>query len=154
MIALVLATVGTYGVMAFHVDQARREIGIRLALGASNGRILAGFVRRGMTLVGLGLAIGMAVAVASTRLIGTLLFGLSPTDVVTFSVMPALLAVTALVATADSGSTRHAPRSATHPAFGIARSLARSAVTVIAVRVGQKHLDLPQRLQRIDRGRP
>jgi putative ABC transport system permease protein len=98
-LGLVLAAVGTYGVMAFHVDQSRREIGIRMALGEARTAILTRVLQRGMTLVGIGLFIGLAIAVTTTRFIATFLYGLSATDVVTFAVATIVLAIAALGAT-------------------------------------------------------
>ena len=99
VLGLILAAVGTYGVMAFHVDQARREIGIRMALGEARGTILTRVLRRGMTLVAIGLLLGLAGAMATTRFIATLLYGLSATDLVTFGGATVVLAITAFVAT-------------------------------------------------------
>jgi predicted permease len=99
VLGLVLAAVGTYAVMSFHVDQARREIGIRMALGEARGTILTRVVRRGMTLVGIGLAIGLAIAIATTHFIAAFLYGLSATDGVTFAIAVVVLAVTACGAT-------------------------------------------------------
>jgi ABC-type antimicrobial peptide transport system permease subunit len=81
------------------VAQRRREIGIRLALGAQTRQIRALFLRRGVILVGIGIALGLTSAVGVTRLIRALLFGTSPLDPVTFVVMPMILAAAAMVAT-------------------------------------------------------
>ncbi|HSD46381.1 MAG TPA: FtsX-like permease family protein [Pyrinomonadaceae bacterium] len=86
-IALVLATAGIYGVMAYFVTQRTREIGIRIALGAQWRDVLKMILRNGMALVTIGLAIGLAGALALTRLMTTLLFEVSPTDPITFAVV-------------------------------------------------------------------
>jgi predicted permease len=99
LVGLVLAAVGTYGVMSFHVDQSRREIGIRLALGEGQRAVLGTVVGRAMRLVAVGLAIGLAVSAATTHLIASFLYNLSATDAWTFASAPVLLALTALGAT-------------------------------------------------------
>jgi putative ABC transport system permease protein len=99
VLALILAAVGTYGVMSFHVDQSRREIGIRMALGEARGAILTRVLRRGMTLVAIGLIAGLAGAAATTRFMATLLYGVSTTDAMTFALATVVLAVAAFVAT-------------------------------------------------------
>ncbi|MGE5359894.1 MAG: ABC transporter permease [Bacteroidales bacterium] len=97
--ALVLASVGVYGVMGYVVSQGSREIGIRVALGATTPRILALVLRQGFLLAAIGIACGLAGAVALTRFMRSLLFGVTATDWPTFSAAPALLLVIALVAT-------------------------------------------------------
>ncbi len=96
--ALLLAISGVYGVIAYAVSQRRREIGIRLALGAQRREIRALFLRRGLVLVTVGVAIGLGGAVVSTRLMQSLLFGIDPVDTITFTAMPFALAATALLA--------------------------------------------------------
>jgi putative ABC transport system permease protein len=96
--AVVLAAVGLYGVLAFVVSQRRREIGVRIALGATAHDVIADVLGHGMRLAGLGMAIGLVLAFAVTRLMSALLFGISPTDVVTFVGSAALLAITVIVA--------------------------------------------------------
>jgi putative ABC transport system permease protein len=98
VLALVLATVGVYGVISYSVAQRTHEIGIRVALGAQPGHILKLVLRQGMLLVVIGMAIGLAGAVAATRLIATLLYGVSPTDPVVFVGIPLLLVAVALLA--------------------------------------------------------
>lgn len=97
-LALLLAGVGIYGVIAYSVTQRTREIGIRVALGASSGAILRWVLRQGMILTVAGVVVGLLGAVALTRLLRTLLFGVGPTDLVTYGVLAALLTVVALIA--------------------------------------------------------
>jgi predicted permease len=96
--ALLLGLLGIYGVISYAVSQRRREIGIRLALGAQAGEIRWLFVRRGFVLLSIGVALGVAGAFASTRLMESLLFGISPLDPITFMAMPVALAATAMLA--------------------------------------------------------
>jgi putative ABC transport system permease protein len=97
-IALVLATAGIYGVMAYFVTQRTREIGVRIALGAQWRDVLKLVLRSGMFLVALGLTIGLAGAWALTRLMSTLLFEVSPTDPITFVVVALCVIVATLLA--------------------------------------------------------
>ena len=97
-VALVLAAVGIYGVMAYTVAQRTQELGIRVALGATPATVLAMVLKDGMTLVGGGLVIGAAVAVALSRVGASLLWGVSSTDALTYFVIAAMLALVALVA--------------------------------------------------------
>jgi putative ABC transport system permease protein len=97
-LALLLACIGVYGLMAFTVLQRTREIGIRIALGAKHRDVLRLFVARGMRLTGVGVAIGLALSLAMSRLLQGMLFGLTPTDAGTFIGVAALLAGVALVA--------------------------------------------------------
>jgi len=97
-VALVLAVVGVYGVVSYSVAQRTREIGIRVALGAGRGQIRAMVLRQGMRATAIGIGIGLAAAVAVTRLMGALLYGVSPTDPATFGLVTLVLAGTALVA--------------------------------------------------------
>ena len=98
-LALGLAAIGTYGVMAYLVSQGTRELGIRIALGATPGRILWMVVGQGMFVATVGGIAGIAGAFAMTRLVQTLLFGVQSTDPLTFVSVIALLAAVALVAT-------------------------------------------------------
>jgi putative ABC transport system permease protein len=98
--ALLLAAVGLYGVMAHLVTQGTHDIGVLVALGARPGNILGLVVRQGMGLAGVGIVVGLACALALTRVMSSLLFGVSTTDLATFAAVPTLLAVVALAATA------------------------------------------------------
>jgi putative ABC transport system permease protein len=97
-LALLLASVGIYGVLAYSVSQRKQELGIRIALGASSGNVAGLVLRQGLLLAGIGVAIGMAAALALTRLMATLIFGVSATDPLTFSAVSALLVAIALIA--------------------------------------------------------
>jgi putative ABC transport system permease protein len=96
--ALLLGIVGIYGVLAYAVLQRRREVGIRLALGAQSSSVKRMFVYRGMILSGIGIAIGAAVAAGITRWMSSLLFGVTPVDAVTFAAAGTVLALAALAA--------------------------------------------------------
>jgi predicted permease len=96
--AVLLGLTGIYGVVSYAVSQRRREIGIRLALGAQRQEIRRMFVRRGVVVVGIGLAAGVGAAASVTRLLESLLFGVEPLDPVAFIAMPVVLAIAALVA--------------------------------------------------------
>ena len=95
-LSLVLAVIGIYGVMAYSVSQRTRELGIRMALGAGRADVVRLVVLQGLRLTIAGVIVGLAVSLAVTRLVATLLFNVSPTDLVTFVAVPALLAVAAL----------------------------------------------------------
>jgi len=84
-VALLLAAVGLYGALAYHVSQQQHEIGVRLALGAHRGSVLGMVLRRGATLVATGLVIGLAAARPGTRLVGNLLFETAPIDPATYT---------------------------------------------------------------------
>jgi putative ABC transport system permease protein len=98
-LALLMAAVGIYGVLSYTVSQRTREIGIRMALGASRGEILRFIMRQGVLLSVAGLAVGVIAALASMRLIRGLLFGVSITDAATYVAVPAVLLLVALAAT-------------------------------------------------------
>jgi putative ABC transport system permease protein len=96
--ALVLAAAGIYGVLSGSVAERTREIGVRLALGASRESVLAMVVRQGMTLTVLGMVIGLAGAAAASQAIAAMLFGVSPLDPVTYLGVIALLAAVSVIA--------------------------------------------------------
>jgi putative ABC transport system permease protein len=96
--ALLLAALGTYGVMAFVVGQRAQEFGIRLALGAMPRDILGLAFRPGLILTGTGTVVGLAASISVTRLMSSLLFGVSSNDPTTFAVVPVVLAIVTVVA--------------------------------------------------------
>jgi putative ABC transport system permease protein len=98
-VALLLAVVGIHGVLSYGVSQRRRELGIRIALGARAADVVATVVREGIGLTVAGLILGLAGAFAVTRLLASQLFGVAPADPATFGSVAALLAIVALVAT-------------------------------------------------------
>jgi putative ABC transport system permease protein len=100
VVALLLAGAGIYGVMSYNVSQRRREMGVHLALGAPRGAIVRMVVGDGMRLAAVGVALGIALAVGLTRLLGSVLFGVSPLDPGTFATMALFLAAVGLAACA------------------------------------------------------
>jgi len=97
-LALILAAVGLYGLMAYSVTQRINEIGIRVALGATRTDVLNLVLRRGALLALYGIAIGLVASLALSRSLGSFLFGVRPTDPLTFSAVAATLAAVALAA--------------------------------------------------------
>jgi len=97
-VALILASVGIYGVMSYSVTERTHEIGIRMALGAKGRDVVAFVVRQGLLLSLIGSAIGLVVAFALTRVMTSLLYGITATDPMTFIAVPAILAVVAFCA--------------------------------------------------------
>ncbi|MFN2476878.1 MAG: ABC transporter permease [Chthoniobacterales bacterium] len=97
-VALTLAAIGIYGVIAYSVTQRTREIGIRMALGAQKQQMLAMMLRQSLTLVVIGLAVGLAAAFAATRLLASLLYGVGANDVFTYAAVVVLLGGAALLA--------------------------------------------------------
>jgi len=98
--ALLLAAVGLYGVMSHLVTQSTHDIGVLVTLGARPGNIIGLVVRQGMQLAGIGIVVGLVGAAALTRVMTSLLFGVSTRDVFTFGTVPLLLAAVAFAATA------------------------------------------------------
>jgi ABC-type antimicrobial peptide transport system permease subunit len=96
-LALLLGIVGLYGVIAYSVSQRRREIGIRSALGAQQQELTMLFVRHAMLLTGAGVACGLVAALALTRLMSSLLFGIKPIDPATFAAASLVLLSAAAV---------------------------------------------------------
>jgi ABC-type antimicrobial peptide transport system permease subunit len=96
--ALVLGIIGVYGVISYAVSQRRREIGIRLALGAQQGELKRMFVRQGLALAGVGVVIGLGAAVGLMRLMKSLLFGISPLDPLTYAAVPVVLVAATVLA--------------------------------------------------------
>jgi predicted permease len=101
-VALLLAAAGIYGVLSFVVTQRNREIGIRMAMGARQESVVGLMMRRSLKLIGLGCAIGVGVALISTRMLQSLLFDVSPTD-------PATLAVVVFVLAGAAGAASYVP---------------------------------------------
>jgi ABC-type antimicrobial peptide transport system permease subunit len=98
LLALLLASVGLYGVLSYTVAQRTNELGIRIALGAQSGHVLWLVMRGGLTLVLIGVVIGLLASLVTTRTASTLLFGLKPNDPLTIALATLLLMVVAFVA--------------------------------------------------------
>jgi putative ABC transport system permease protein len=96
--ALVLGIVGIYGVISYAVSQRTREIGIRLALGAQAGELKRMFVRHGLVLAAIGVTIGLVAAMGLSRLMSSLLYGISPLDPLTYAAVPVIVAAATVVA--------------------------------------------------------
>jgi predicted permease len=96
--ALVLASVGIYGVLSYVVAQRTRQIGIRMALGATPGQVMRDVLIYGLGLAGVGLALGLCGATASTRVLASLIYGVKPTDPLTFALVSVLLVAVAFLA--------------------------------------------------------
>jgi predicted permease len=97
-IALLLGTVGIYGVIAYSVSQRTREIGIRMALGAQRGAVVGAFLRQGMWLSVVGIAIGLVIASATMRFLSAILYGVSTDDPITYITITCVVVIAALLA--------------------------------------------------------
>ena len=100
MIALLLAAVGLYGVLSYVVQQRALEIALRLAVGAQRGDVVRMILTRGMTLAAIGVAAGLGISFVVTRFIATLLYGVKPSDALTYCAMSLVLLAVAFVASA------------------------------------------------------
>jgi predicted permease len=98
-VSVLLGVIGVYGVLSYAVAQRRREIGIRLALGAQRSEVMRMFVRHGLTLTGIGILAGMAAASVATHAMTAILFGVGPLDPITYAAVPVILAFATLIAT-------------------------------------------------------
>ena len=97
-VATFLAMIGVYGVMALTVAQRRREIGVRIALGAGKSRVVAEVLGKGLRVTGLGIFVGLVAAVAATRVLTAMLFGISAFDPLTFAGVVVSVALVAAAA--------------------------------------------------------
>jgi ABC-type antimicrobial peptide transport system permease subunit len=98
ILALALATVGLYGLVSYSVSHRTREIGIRIAVGANMGSVVGLVLRQGVALTVLGVVLGVAAALAVTRFMASLLYGVQPYDLVTFVLGPAVLVIVSVLA--------------------------------------------------------
>jgi putative ABC transport system permease protein len=98
LLALLLAAIGTYGVLSYMVAERRREIGIRMALGADQGSVLGQVMKQGLMLTSIGIVIGLGGAFAMNRVIASLLFGVQPTDPATMAAVVATITLVAAIA--------------------------------------------------------
>jgi ABC-type antimicrobial peptide transport system permease subunit len=98
-VALLIGVVGIYGVIAYAAAQRTREIGVRMALGAQASHVRTMFLRHGLTLTAIGIALGIGVAVVLTRVMAAFLFGVGPIDPITYVVVSGALAAVAQLAT-------------------------------------------------------
>jgi putative ABC transport system permease protein len=98
VVALLITVIGMYGMLAYSVTERTREMGIRMALGAQRGNVLRLVIKQGLRLVAIGVVIGLLGAWGLTRLMSTLLFGVTPTDWVTLVAVVGTLALVALIA--------------------------------------------------------
>ncbi|HME05783.1 MAG TPA: FtsX-like permease family protein, partial [Bryobacteraceae bacterium] len=99
ILALVLAATGIYGVMAYAVSRRTREIGIRMAIGATQAQVLKSVARSAATLIGAGLVLGLGMALGAGRLLERILYGVKPSDPVTFAIVFAIMLGVGAIAT-------------------------------------------------------
>jgi ABC-type antimicrobial peptide transport system permease subunit len=97
-LALILAAIGLYGVISYSARQRTREIGVRMALGASNGDVVRLILGHGMVVAGIGIALGLVASIALTRVVTSYLVGVSATDPITFVGVPVVLLIVTAVA--------------------------------------------------------
>ncbi len=97
-LALLLSTIGIYGVISYSVTQRKREIGVRMALGATRGNVQMMLLSEGVKLVAIGVLLGMSIALAASRMVAGMLLVIGPRDAVTFVLVPAILTLVAIVA--------------------------------------------------------
>ena len=124
-IALALAAIGLYGLMHYSVAQRTHEIGIRMALGANAGDVVRMVLRQGAIVTAAGLGAGLAGSLLVTRLLSGLLFQVTPTDPVTFAIVPALTGRHRVAGVRRAGAARGAHRSARRAARRVGRRLCR-----------------------------
>jgi putative ABC transport system permease protein len=91
LLALVLSATGIYGVMAYAVSRRTREIGIRMAIGATRAQVLSSVARSAVILIGTGLVLGLGLALGAGRLLGQILYGVKPNDPLTFAIVFAIM---------------------------------------------------------------
>ena len=118
-LALVLAAIGIYGLMAFTVEQRTQEIGIRMALGAGAAALRGMIVRQGMVLASIGIALGLLAAYGLTRLLTAFLFGVKPVDPLVFAAVPASAGSSLASGNLGTGEPSHPDRSCAGVAAGI-----------------------------------
>jgi ABC-type antimicrobial peptide transport system permease subunit len=97
-LAVLLASIGIYGLLAYLVGQRSKEVGIRMALGAQQGDILRMFLRKGVTLAGVGIVAGLVISASTASLMASLLYGVRPHDPAVFLLVPLLLLAVATLA--------------------------------------------------------
>ena len=97
-LALALAAIGTYGILSYAVQERRQEIGIRMALGASRGSVLAMVLKHGLVLAGIGLALGLGVSALLTRFLQAQLFNVQPIDPATMAAVTVFISIVAMLA--------------------------------------------------------
>ena len=125
--ALLPGVIGIYGVIAYAVSQRRREIGIRLALGAPYRELRNMFVRHGLVLAGAGAMVGIVASAGVTAVLKSLLFGVSPLDPITYFAVPVVLGIAAVIASYVPARRASLGRSGGNAPDGVIRSLKQTA---------------------------